>query len=495
MESSAGPSTPQRPDDGDDEGYNGAGASSVGTSRLGDFETSTTPRSDDSYSYTYSSYTPSSAISDRSSVLTTATARGEGTPPFLDRLAEGTRQWFCAVDNAFSWLAEPHESQPPSRVPPPPPPERRNEALSRHTIRDGQSSLEWKEIAELRLALAENAASQHGLALELKSKDVEAQALARSGEQELQGKQEALRELRERVDTVPAARAQCLEELHAQLHAATAELEAARVALASERADAADAERAEWQVAEESVAKLAAEAARETRAAEAAEAAALESIGKQTAKLARFESSLGDAALGTLAASRRARAAVVRDELTMRRVAAPRFSHEPPALLARRLATMRRGTRFTRRHGGDAEGEGELELRLSSDRPPRLLLADGEAPLVLGDCVRVCVGPVEWLHPELLEAVGAPLPPPPPDGRAHLCVSLLFGSAHNEAPPSPPLHLVGHSLADLEAWVLGLQPLCSVSPAERVSAARLRWKVLRACARWMRGRYAELAFK
>jgi hypothetical protein len=53
------------------------------------------------------------------------------------------------------------------------------------------------------------------------------------------------------------------------------------------------------------------------------------------------------------------------------------------------------------------------------------------------------------------------------------------GGEATEARAPPPLHLVAPNSAVLLDWVLGLQPLCSVWPADRLSAARVRWRSLR----------------
>ena len=53
------------------------------------------------------------------------------------------------------------------------------------------------------------------------------------------------------------------------------------------------------------------------------------------------------------------------------------------------------------------------------------------------------------------------------------------GGKATEARAPPPLHLVAPNSAVLLDWVLGLQPLCSVWPADRLSAARVRWRSLR----------------
>ena len=434
-----------------------------------------------SFSYTYSSPSERSIMTEREVSI-------------LSKLASGAGEFFGAVDQSFMWFAE-RPTEP--LVPPPPCPERRwgaNPRPDRHA-----PHLVWREVGELRSAVLENVQSQKVLSHELRSKDEEAQALARCGEDQLHSKQEQLQKLRERVDHAPVGRARRLEDLHSRLRAASAAVQDARSVVDVDRGQAVAVERAEWLAAEERVARLAAEAARESSVAEAAENAMLHDLSKHVEHLARLEDAMGDAAVVPLAASRRARAALMLDELLERRVSVPRRTHEPPAVLGRRLAALRRGNQLTHRghsvqggagalDNGDAhQGIDHLWLRLSDDRPPRLLLADGTA-LPLTQCCRIVVGPAERFAPQLLEALRSPPPPRPPDGRAHLCFTLVFCSIDTEEAPGgkatearapPPVHLVAPNSAVLLDWVLGLQPLCSVWPADRLSAARVRWRSLR----------------
>ena len=119
-----------------------------------------------------------------------------------------------------------------------------------------------------------------------------------------------------------------------------------------------------------------------------------------------------------------------------------------------------------------------------------------------------------------------PPPPPPAADAEHLCFSLVFRGTPSasqpsaapsdggasllpcwpaDAPPTPHvpptphalptacvLHLVTTSVAELADWALGLLALSAVPPEERISAARLRWRLLaiwtRARARRKRGR-------
>ena len=472
----------ERPSAAHDVGYETHPATTptvdYGQSPRSDYESTVrTPRSEaSSYSYSYTYYSPS----ERS-------FKTEREESILSKLASGAGEFFGAVDQSFMWFAE-RPTEP--LVPPPPCPERRwgaNPRPDRHA-----PHLVWLEVGELRSAVLENVQSQKVLSHELRSKDEEAQALARCGEDQLHSKQEQLQQLRERVDHAPVGRARRLEDLHSRLRAASAAVQDARSVVDVDRGQAVAVERAEWLAAEERVARLAAEAARESSVAEAAENAMLHDLSKHVEHLARLEDAMGDAAVVPLAASRRARAALMRDELLERRVSVPRRTHEPPAVLGRRLAALRRGNQLTHR-GPSAQGDAHngiidhLWLRLSDDRPPRLLLADGTA-LPLTQCCRIVVGPAERFAPQLLEALRSPPPPRPPNGRAHLCFTLLFrsietleapGGEATEARAPPPLHLVAPNSAVLLDWVLGLQPLCSVWPADRLSAARVRWRSLR----------------
>lgn len=128
----------------------------------------------------------------------------------LAPLMDSTHSLLTVVDGAFAWLTEPRDAL--TRVPAPPRPERRVEALPRGAARNARM-LDWRELGELRAALSENSESQKYMSFELNAKDVEAQALAQRGEASLHSKQELLRQLRDRIDATPAARAERLAGL------------------------------------------------------------------------------------------------------------------------------------------------------------------------------------------------------------------------------------------------------------------------------------------
>ena len=94
-----------------------------------------------------------------------------------------------------------------------------------------------------------------------------------------------------------------------------------------------------------------------------------------------------------------------------------------------------------------------------------------------------------------------PRPPPPSAGREHLCFTLMLRAASSAdgdavdddaANDAGALHLVASSTAEIEAWVLGLQPFCAdLTPADRISQATLRWRSLRLRVLRHRGAVAE----
>ena len=457
----------------------------------------TTPKAEysDSYSEDDTEVNTPSSVSTFSS---SARRHRPERPPLL-ALTHGVRDLFAKVDEVFGWLVEPQPVR--QAVPAPPRPERRVDWRGAAIERGG--TLNWKEIGDLRTALSQNAQSQQSIGSALASKDFEAQTQAQQGEAALRKKQEQLAQLRAQIDEAPAARAERLAALQEDVRAAREARDAARNQVEQAREAVAAQERAAWDAAEESAAALAAEAARQTSAAEAAEVAALEARARQAERLARLEAVMEEAALVPGARSRNAAAALKREELIERRIAVPRHRPESAARLRQRLRTLQEGTTFLRRTV-DGNLDGEVRLRLSDDRGTRhvvLLDAGGggeEEPLPLDACVRLCVGPAEapnlpWGGRSLIEALGEPLPPAPPAGREHLCLTLFFRRAERGprrsataagylaagATEARAIHLVAPSTTELEAWYMGVQALGAVWPVERIDEATLRWRIVR----------------
>ena len=452
------------------------------------------------------------------------------------------RSALVAADNAFAWLVDPREHDfraAMKAVPPPPPPEKRvalavpppapvyGEAFeenggalvakpaSRKVARGQKVPLmAWKEIDDLRGALADNRNALHRLSLDHASRDAEEKVMAKTGEQAVTTRQKTLRKLREKMDAAPAARAARLAELHAQVRAASAALEELRAAESLGREAAEQEERVAWEGAEERAASYAADAAREQAAAEAAEEEEASAIYRLRERLAHLEDDhAGTAGGGAPAPSRRQLLGLRRDELTSRRVAVSPFTHEPPRALGGRLAAMRRGGRMKLRglSGGAGGGAGgEVMVRLSEDRPPAMLVRgttpSGEVSLALplSRCIRICIGRAEdhtlpWAFPVTLEQLGAP-PAPPPDASEHLCLTLLFApdaAVADAAAVAPSMaasgaalavHLVATNRVQLEDWYLGCQPLAALWPGDRVAPGVLRWRALRLRARRERAR-------
>lgn len=277
----------------------------------GDSDKSETPRSPaadsvSSYSYSNSSAPTPSGYSSRSSVEPTPreTSQVALAGP-LRLLAGSTRAFLTAADDTFAWLAD-ARGDPAAPVPAPPRPEvargghprrPRSRQIQQWTGGAGgeagvTTKLAWKEIGELQAALSENDESLQALSLSLASRDAESQDIVEKGEAALGERREKLRALRDKLDAAPAARAARLEELHAQVHAAAAAVDAARKAVTHGHEAAAEEDRIAWEGAEERAAEFAAECAREEAAAEAAEANGIAILGTLAERLARAEAAI-----------------------------------------------------------------------------------------------------------------------------------------------------------------------------------------------------------
>lgn len=480
--------------------------------------TEATPRSCAASEYTYTSYSCSDTARSGESFVSQAGGAGAGVGGSVARrqllpdgdederggtllapLMDATHSFLTVVDGAFAWLTEPRDAI--TRVPAPPRPERRVEALPRGATRNERKLLGWREVDELKAALSENSEVEKYMSLELNAKDVEAQALAQRGEAALHSKQELLRQLQDRIDAAPATREERLAGVRQKVKERTAELEEARRELGAAREAIGRAEQSAWEAAEEEAAQLAAEAARETAAAEAAEAEALASHGRLAERLARLEEAMKDAAYAPLAASRRARAALMRDEMVLRRTALPRFTHEPVRALKPRLDVMRAGSNFRLRSaslvaGSGVRGAEVAHVRLSEGRPMRLVVSVATAGGAAGRthtlswpmsaCLRLGLGPSHPSNPmsnwELLDGLGAGAwPQPLPEGSplGHLCLSLFCAPDDASSAAPTVIHLLASTTSELEDWYMGVQALSALPLSERISVARLRWRMLR----------------
>lgn len=386
----------------------------------------------------------------------------ETGPSVLQRAVGGVVSAFCAVDDAFTWLAK-HPStaakdlQAPPLAPLPRPESReyplQSSALSKRPPRAAPRSLRWKELGELRAALSENESSLQRMSFELASRDVQAQSLVERAQEALLDRQAQLRQLREIVDSAPEARAARLSSLHARVHAAHAALEAAKAEVMVGRETAAERERVAWEGEEERAAALAAECAREAAEAEALEAETLRTIGRFAERIARAEEAVvvhgvdgvdsggettAQAPGSVVRSTPVSRRGLVSAEQTSRRVAFSRFTHERPARLHPRLLTMRAGVRMQLR--GPLRHNAETAASAASTR----------AAPVASDAQRVVVrlGAEQppWLHVEVAPSAGTLARTAPQQAPASLstslfaaplatCTRLCFGPAESAAVP------------------------------------------------------------
>ena len=265
---------------------------------------SVTSRSE--YSYTESESEPSTrrplpAADDR--------------PP-LARLVQGAQAFFGAIDEAVTDFMQGGEV-----AYLPPRPERRihdgryNDDAARLDVeRRLASSIEWREMAELRAVLAENASAMQGMQIDYSAHSVEQQHVAGLRGQ-VESREAYLRKLKAQIDSAPAARAAALASLNQQVQEETAALhhsheELSRVrdgkgldahARREARHAAAEAKGAEKADGPKSVAKLSERLHRLEARCQRGEQAAIARLERaRSARLARLPMSMSHVVDGAL---------------------------------------------------------------------------------------------------------------------------------------------------------------------------------------------------